>query len=187
MVTKLPSDFDIFSPSTCRNPLCIHTRAGGWPGVRAFGLRDLVFVVRKNQVDAAAVDIEGLAQQRVRHRRTFDVPAGAAPAPRRMPSPEARASTASTARNPSGSACRARRQPARPRSFRRASAAPACRNRASTPRRRARGRLPRRHGPRLISDFDHLDHLADVIGGARFARRPEAAQRRDVVVVLFRA
>ena len=27
MVMKLPSDFDIFSPSTCRKPLCIQTRA----------------------------------------------------------------------------------------------------------------------------------------------------------------
>ena len=27
MVMKLPSDFDIFSPSTCRKPLCIQTCA----------------------------------------------------------------------------------------------------------------------------------------------------------------
>ena len=31
MVTKLPRLFDIFSPSTCRNPLCIQTFAMRWP------------------------------------------------------------------------------------------------------------------------------------------------------------
>src|SRR5712691_3553612 len=31
MVPKLTSDFDIFSPSTCKNPLCIQKRANGAP------------------------------------------------------------------------------------------------------------------------------------------------------------
>jgi len=33
-------------------------------------------VVRKHEIDAAAVDIEGLAQVLPRHRRALDVPAG---------------------------------------------------------------------------------------------------------------
>src|SRR5690348_16468148 len=36
MVTKLPSDFDILAPSTCRKPLCIQTLAmtGAWNAQR---------------------------------------------------------------------------------------------------------------------------------------------------------
>jgi hypothetical protein len=46
---------------------------------RTFALRDLVFVMRKNQIDAAGMDIDWrFAQQAQRHRRTFDVPAGPA-------------------------------------------------------------------------------------------------------------
>ena len=46
---------------------------------RALALRDLVFVMRKNQIDAAGVNIDRrFAQQAQRHRRTLDVPAGAA-------------------------------------------------------------------------------------------------------------
>ncbi|TMK01770.1 MAG: hypothetical protein E6G74_09615, partial [Alphaproteobacteria bacterium] len=39
-------------------------------------LRDLVLVVREDEIDAAAVDIESLAQVIPRHGRTLDVPAG---------------------------------------------------------------------------------------------------------------
>ena len=39
-------------------------------------LGDFVFVVRKDEVDAAAVDVEGLAEMLPAHRRAFDVPAG---------------------------------------------------------------------------------------------------------------
>ena len=53
--------------------------------MRAFGLRDLVLVVRKGQVDAAAVDVDGAAQVLGGHGRAFDVPAGPAPAPGRVP------------------------------------------------------------------------------------------------------
>jgi hypothetical protein len=48
-------------------------------------LRDLVLVVRKLQVDAAAVDVEAFAQQRVAHGRALDMPAGPPPAPRAVP------------------------------------------------------------------------------------------------------
>ena len=41
-------------------------------------LRDLVLVMREHEIDAAAVDVEGLAEMLPRHRRAFDVPAGAA-------------------------------------------------------------------------------------------------------------
>ena len=42
---------------------------------RAARLRDFVFMVRKDEIDAAAVDIENLAEMAPRHRRAFDVPA----------------------------------------------------------------------------------------------------------------
>ncbi len=48
--------------------------------VGAFALCDLVLVVREGQVGAAAVDVEGVAQQRATHGRAFDVPAGTAQA-----------------------------------------------------------------------------------------------------------
>src|SRR3546814_2148696 len=38
----------------------------------AGALRDLVFVMRKLQVDAAGMNVDGLAQVRFAHRRTFD-------------------------------------------------------------------------------------------------------------------
>ena len=40
-----------------------------------FRLRNLVLVMRKDQVDAAGVNIQRLAQIPHRHRRTFDMPA----------------------------------------------------------------------------------------------------------------
>ena len=41
--------------------------------------------MREDQIEAAAVDIEGLAEMRLAHRRAFDVPARPAPAPRAVP------------------------------------------------------------------------------------------------------
>ncbi len=53
--------------------------------VRALGLRDLVLVVRKLQVLAAAMEVESLPQQGAAHGRALDVPARASVAPRRRP------------------------------------------------------------------------------------------------------
>src|SRR5690606_9329182 len=52
---------------------------------RGLGLRDLVLVVREDQVDAAAVDVERRPQILGGHRRALQVPAGAAGAPRGRP------------------------------------------------------------------------------------------------------
>src|SRR3546814_17245765 len=51
----------------------------------AGALRDLVFVMRKLQVDAAGMNVDGLAQVRFAHRRTFDVQTWATTAPRSVP------------------------------------------------------------------------------------------------------
>src|SRR5712691_7639334 len=55
------------------------------PIMRADTLRDLVLVMRKDQIEPAAVNIEGLAECVFAHRRAFDVPAGAAASPRALP------------------------------------------------------------------------------------------------------
>ena len=75
---KLPFDFDIFSPSTLEE-------AGVDPDARerlageALGLRDLALVVREDEVLAARVQVDRLAEVLLRHHRALDVPAGEAP------------------------------------------------------------------------------------------------------------
>ena len=82
----LPSDFDIFSSSMSRCSTCIQNRDELLVG-RAFALGDLVFVMRKNEIDAAAVDVDRrLAQQPQRHRRALEVPARAGRGRIRSPS-----------------------------------------------------------------------------------------------------
>ncbi len=126
--------------------MCIQTLRQRMAVMGAFALGDLVFVMGKHQIDAAAMDVERLAQIFLRHGRAFDVPAGPAAAPGRFPARQRRHPTASTARNPWRPSCKAPLPPARRRSSRPASAAPACRNRAWTKHRTAHGLPPHRHG-----------------------------------------
>ena len=79
---KLPSDFDIFSPPTLTIPLCIQWRANV---ARALGLGALVLVVREDEVVAAAVQVEALAEEVERHRRALDVPTRPARRPTASP------------------------------------------------------------------------------------------------------
>ena len=51
----------------------------------ALGLRDLVLVMRENEVLAAAMEIERLAEVLDAHRRALEVPAGASRPPRAFP------------------------------------------------------------------------------------------------------
>ncbi len=46
--------------------------------VGAAGLGDFVFVMGEDEIEAAAMDVEDLAQMEFRHGRAFDMPAGAA-------------------------------------------------------------------------------------------------------------
>src|SRR5690242_4144170 len=57
--------------------------------VGAAALRNLILVMRENEVEAAAVDVDGLAKVGADHRRAFDMPAGTAPPPRRIPADHA--------------------------------------------------------------------------------------------------
>ena len=43
-------------------------------------LRDLIFMMRKHEIDSAQMQIESLAEVLHRHRRTFDMPTGTAAA-----------------------------------------------------------------------------------------------------------
>ena len=54
--------------------LAVHPVTNRCVTVGAFGLRDLVLVVRKYVVDPAGVQIEPLAEVSRAHRRTLDVP-----------------------------------------------------------------------------------------------------------------
>ena len=63
----------------------VHPIAGKGLAGQALALGDLVFVVGEDQVIAAAVDVDGLAQVMQTHGRAFDVPAGSAGSPRTFP------------------------------------------------------------------------------------------------------
>ena len=69
----MPSDFDIFSPSTSTEPLCTQCAANSSP--ERHGLRPLVLVVGEREVLAAAVEVEALAEQVERHHDALGVPA----------------------------------------------------------------------------------------------------------------
>ena len=49
------------------------------------GLRNFIFVVRKGQIFAASMNVEGCAQMAYGHGRTLDVPAGPARSPGTLP------------------------------------------------------------------------------------------------------
>ena len=51
----------------------------------SFALGNLVCVMNRNMVDTACVDIDVFAEVFHAHGRTFDMPAGIAPAPGRVP------------------------------------------------------------------------------------------------------
>ena len=55
--------------------LPVHPVTDRCVAVRAFGLRDLVLVVREDVVDTAGVQVEALAEVLRAHRRTLDMPA----------------------------------------------------------------------------------------------------------------
>src|ERR1700722_9910836 len=52
---------------------------------RRFRLRDFVFMMRADMIDAAGMDVERLAEEMARDRGALDVPAGEAFAPGRRP------------------------------------------------------------------------------------------------------
>src|SRR5450759_529424 len=63
----------------------MHPVAGKRLAGIALSLRDLVFLMRKDQIVATTVDIDLLAQVAQVHRRAFDVPTRSSLAPRTIP------------------------------------------------------------------------------------------------------
>ena len=130
------------------------------------GLGDLVLVVREDQVDPAAVDVEGAAEILVRHGGALQVPAGPAAAPRGLPGRLAGLGRLPHARSPAGRACRSRPSPD---GWRRSSRSwlDSC-----STRERAHVEVDVAAGLVRVAALDeaahHLDHLGDVAGGARF-------------------
>ena len=149
--------------------------------MRADALRDLVLVVGKHQVGAAAVDVETLAQQCPRHRRALDVPAGPPPAPRAFP-----AGLRGVRRFPQDKIHRialvGRHLDAGAGDH---VVGGAARQAAIVGERRhlEQHMAVRRIGFALRDQpLDHRDHLADVFGRARLVGGRQAAQRRHVVL-----
>ena len=85
MVMKLPSDFDIFSSPIFTQALWSQYANERDLAGEGLGLRDLVLVVGEDEIFAAAVDVDLLAEVLDGHRGALDVPAGAALAPRAVP------------------------------------------------------------------------------------------------------
>ena len=161
--------------------------------VGAARLGDLVLVVREDEVDAAAVDVERPCAEAARRPSpsTRCASRDARAPQRRSARPARRASTASTARSPSGRACRARPRRGRRRSSRRACGWRAGRSRASTARGRGRGPRRHRHGrarpaARSAGSCPRRIRPVDILGRARLDGRRQAAERRDVLVELRR-
>ena len=206
MVTKLPRLFDIFSPSTCRKPLCIQTLAMRVGAEGAAGLRDLVLVMGKDEIDSAAVNVEDIAarvvalqaaaerleQRRHRHRRALDMPAGA---PRRGDAGRARPARLVRLRGlPQDEVHRV----ALVRRDIDARAGQHLVERAMRERPVARRPGQRVHRIRreqhvILGDIgdaardqplDHHPHRVDILGGARLVRRRQRAESGHVFVKL---
>lgn len=164
------------------DPGVVHPVPGELVAVR-LGLGDLVLVVREDQVQAAAVDVEDGAQVLVRHRRALQVPAGAAAAPRGLP-----AGLAGLGRLPHGEVA----------GVPLAGLAVAggleqvvqlLVGQAQVLRERLHVEVDVAVGLVGVAALDeaahHLDHLGDMAGRARFVRRRQATE--DGVAVVERA
>ena len=145
----------------------------------AFALHDLVLMVRKNEIEAAAVDVEALAQIGLAHGRALDVPAGPAAAPGALPARQIRGR-----RLPqyeiAGVALERRDLDA---STGEHLLARAARQLAIV----GRGRDRKQHMPfggigMACSDqaLDHRDHLRDVFGRARLDTGRQRPERRHI-------
>ena len=152
---------------------------GGPVGADALG--QLVLVVREDQVRPAAVDVEGLAQIGARHGRAFDMPAGPAPAPGARP-----AGQVFRARLPEHEV---RRVPLVGRHIDARAGDQLLPGVAREPPVIRHGGHMEEHMPvRLIGVavrdqlFDHLDHFADMPGGARLDIGRQRAERGHVGV-----
>ena len=160
------------------------------PGKIAFGmgaaaLGDLVFMMRKHQVVAAAVNVERRPEQRMRHRRAFDMPAGAAAAPGALPAgqipgrgfPQHEIHRVALVRRhlDAGAGNHVIHRPAGERAVILVA--------LDREQHMALGGIGMALGDQ---PFDHLDHLADILRRPRHLAGLQRAQRRHVVEIPLR-
>ena len=179
--TELPSDLHIFSPLMVTQALCTQYRAK--LVAEGLGLGDLVLVVREDQVEAAAVDVEGVAEVLVGHRRALQVPAGPAAAPGRLPARR----LGSPGLAPFHRAkSRGSRLPVSPSPERLARCRRSLVGQRAVPGEGADVEVDVAVGLVGVAAFDeaahHLDHLGDVAGGARLVGGRQAAEGVVAVV-----
>ena len=153
----------------------------------ALGLQDFRLVVRELQVAPAAVDVELRPQQRQRHRRALDVPAGTARAPRAFPRrlalaralPECEVGRVALARVDRDPRTRLelieRLAGQRPELLARRGDVE-----VDVGRQRPLGRLGDVGVPLRYQIGNDRDHLLDIVGRARHLRRRPHAERRQV-------
>ena len=180
----LPSDLAIFEPPRFSSAWCTQNRANGMPG--RLGLGDLVLVVREDQVEAAAVDVELGAEVAPAHGGALDVPAGPAGPPRRGPVGLGRLvglgalpqrEVARVALGPLGPV-------GRPAPSRRAAGRTARRTPRSERTSKYTSPLPSLAGyacPSVDQLLDQLVHLRDVAGRPRLVGRRQHAESRVVL------
>src|ERR1039457_403578 len=148
------------------------------------GLGDLVLMVRKDVVDATAVNVEALTEQGHAHGRAFDVPAGSSPADACVPADLVRAHSFPEREiadvflgvvvgvDPSAGAGH------EPFGIRAAEPA-VCRECRDVEVVAAVGAIRRAGAPEAL---DEVDHLLDVLGGARIAVRGADAERVAILL-----
>jgi len=155
------------------------------PARAAFGLGDLVLVMREDVIHAATMDVETLAEVFEAHGRTFDMPARAALAQFRLPKHGAIVFVPGL---PQREIARVRRfifvridAPARTRSqlLQVHVAQPAITRKRRKPEVYAPLVLVR--VPLLPQRLDHRDHLGHMVRGGRIDIRPADAQRVHVL------
>ena len=155
----------------------------GVGAVGAAGLGDLVLVVREDEVEPAAVDVEDLAEIALAHGRAFDVPARTAPAPGAVPArllgrgllPEDEIGRVLLVRvdGDAGAGELVLEVAARELAV--------VGHRADIEQHLAAGLVG---VAALDQRADERLHLGDIVGGARLDRRLEAAERGDVGMIL---
>ena len=154
--------------------------------VRAVGaarLGDLVLVMREDQVQPAAVDVEDLAEIATAHCRAFDMPAGPSAAPGAFPARFALGRELPEHEVPGVLLVRVDGDAgARLLLVERALGKLA----VIGHRAGIEENLPTRHIGVAVGDqpLDDLDHLGNVVGRARLDARLQAAERPDVLVEL---
>jgi hypothetical protein len=157
----------------------VHPEAREGPTGVGLRLRDLVLVVREDQVGAAAMDVESLAQVALRHGRALEVPAGSPRAPRAVPRRLARLGSLPEREVVNvllvGIDLLARRHVVEPLMRQLAVLREA-------PHAEVDAAVAHRVGEVLRDQpLDQGDHVVDVLGRARLVRRPQALEPRGVL------